>query len=193
MRCYLQEYLALKRLPVLGTHGEQGRLLCVTFREPEWRVASVLADFGALIRLSADRLECSPDNPPMIRLREGDTGTTARNGPSTLPVAGDVDADELLQCRIVSSRDDAVGGRVEDLLINLRHWYLRYLVVDNGTCRVLLHVSWITGISPESSSVITDGLPANALSSAPEYTGLATMTPGFEDTVYRHYTRRDFV
>jgi hypothetical protein len=193
VRCYLQEYLALKRFPILGHQGEHGRLLGITFKEPDWRVASVLADLGVLTRLSPEQLECSPDSPPTIRLRDLGGGTRVRNGRDAVPAAGNVEADELLDCRIVSSRDDTVGGRITDLLINLRHWCLRYFVVDNGARRVLLHVTWITGISPDASSVITDGLPSNALLSAPEYTGLAAMTPGFEDTVYRHYTRRDFL
>jgi hypothetical protein len=191
VRCFLQEYLALRQLPIIGRDGAVGRLLGMTFAEPDWNVVSVLVDFGRVLRLAPAELLCTSDEPPGISLKALGAGASAELGGGRQLNAADIDADNLLTCHVVSSRDDAVGGRIADLLINLDQWQLRYFVVDNGTCRVLLDVAWVTGISTKESCVIIDGLPSNALATAPEYSGLGAMSPGFEDTIYRHYTRRD--
>jgi hypothetical protein len=192
MRCFLVEYLALKRIPILGPRGETGGLVTMSFREPDWKVAWVLVDFGTLIRLTPEQVSCSMEETPTIRVRDAEGMSSAwANGSSR---ANDlaVDADELLGYRILSSSDDEVGGAIKDLLVNLHSWSLKYLVVDNGERRVLLHTAWITGLAPGASSVIIDGLPSQSLRLAPAYPGVSALTPGYEDTIYRHYTHREF-
>lgn len=193
MRCYLQEYLALKRIPVLAEAGDAGTVLAVRFRERDWKVTSIVVRFEDLRSLSPAELECSIEAPATIRLRK--TADPVRGTGANMARSGvlEVGADELLGRQILSSSDDMVGGSVIDLLINVREWCLRYFVVRNAERDVLLHASWVTGLSADNSAAIIDGLAAESLLTAPPYEGVEQMTPGYEDTIYRHYTHREFV
>lgn len=192
MQCYLREYLALKRCPVLGPEGESGVLRGISFSEPDWRVASIAFELGTQISLAPEQVEYSMEGA--LRVRLPDEGAMRRAGPgSGSAKEKSVDADALLGYSIVSRDGDDVGGRIEDLLINVKEWCLRYLVADNGKHLVLLDASWLTGLAPDSPSAIIDGLAPRALWCAPQYHGLSTLTPGYEEMIYRHYSSRDFV
>lgn len=193
MRCYLEEYLALKRIPVIADDGEPGTILAVRFRERDWKVTSMVVRFGHPRSLLPAELECSTEAPVSIRLRKAGDADRDRDDIAARAPVLEVDADELLGRQVLSSSDDTVGGSIVDLLINVREWCLRYFVVRNAERDVLLHASWVTGLSADDSAAIIDGLSAESLVTAPPYEGVEKMTPGYEDTIYRHYTHREFV
>lgn len=191
MNCYLREFLALRRYRVLGPDGADGALVGIVFGRPDWPVESLVADLGTRMHVAPEHVRGLIDDPPCVRLdaMERPSGTDAE----PTPLAPGVDAESLLGCAIVSSGDKATTGSVADLLINVNDWHLKYFVVDNGTRLVLLHASWVRGASVGASRLLIDGVLPRALQSAPAYAGLATLTPGYEDVIYRHYTRRDFI
>jgi hypothetical protein len=174
MRCYLQEYLALKRIPVVAEDGDAGTVLAVRFRERGWKVTSVVVRFEDLRSVSPAELECSTEAPVTIRLRKAAGPDRRRDDIAARSDILEVGADELLGRQVLSSSDDMAGGSIIDLLINV-------------------HDSWVTGLSADDSAAIIDGLSAESLLTAPPYEGVEKMTPGYEDTIYRHYTHREFV
>lgn len=192
MHCYLREYLALKHTPVLDADGDSGAIAALKFREPDWRIASILADFHGPRWLAPATLTYSEEVPPIILIRLVAAAAPAADGAGHPPKRLDVDADSLLGRVVLCSGTDKAGGRIDDLLINVHEWCLKYFVVDNGEGRVLLHASWVTGLSADSAAAIIDALPARSLLTAPRYPGVAQLTPGFLDTIYRHYTHREF-
>jgi hypothetical protein len=192
MHSFLREYRALKRVPLLSTRGDSGTLQALAIRDADWKVVSVLAYFGKPIRLAPEQLECSiaEDEARTIRVLEADDGAIRDDD---APIGADaIEADRLLGCRIVGAGDEGASASIQDLLINLKDWYLRYFVVDTGDHAVLLHSSWVTAFVSDTSCLVIDALPVHALASAPVYPGVERLTPGFEDILYRHYTRREF-
>lgn len=185
MECYLREYGRLRASAVVQPDGSRGRFAGAVFDGDDWRIDTLLVDDGHRWRVSTGAVDHMTDDPPEIVLRPGWELRIASARP-----AGRVETDRLLAYALIA-RDGAAGG-VADLLINIDNWRIKFFVVDNGRRPVLLHVAWTRRVDASSRKIFVD-VPARAFESAPEYTGIGVMTPGYEDVVNRHYTRRDFV
>jgi hypothetical protein len=187
MNCYPREYLDLKRVPLLAANGEAGTIAAIRFREPDWKASAILAEFGRPRWLMPAALMYSQQDPPVIRIHSGNDGAGTGDQASVASATVEVDADSLCGRVVLSSSNDEVAGRAHDLLINVREWYLAYFIVHNGRHRVLLHASWVTGLSVDDAAIIVDGLPAQSLLTAPRYPGVSELTQGFLDSVCDHY------
>lgn len=188
MHGYLREYLALKGVPLLAVDGEAGAIASIRFREPGWNAISVLAAFGRPRWLMPAALVYSQQDPPLIHVQSGEGVTESGYLAASAASIVAVDADSLRGRAVLSSSDDEVGGRVHDLLIDVRAWYLAYVIVHNGRHRVLLHASWVTGLSADDAALMVDGPHARSLHTAPEYRGVSDLTPRFLDALHHHYT-----
>jgi sporulation protein YlmC with PRC-barrel domain len=185
VECYLREYSRLRASAVVQPDGSCGKLAGAVFDPDDWRIGMLLVDDGDRWRVGTGAIDHVGDDPPEIVLRPEWELRVASARP-----AHRVETDRLLAYALIT-RDGAVG-RIADLLINIDNWRIKFFVVDNGRRPVLLHVEWTRRVDTQSRKVFVD-VPARAFESAPRYAGIAVMTPGYEDVVNRHYTRRDFV
>ena len=101
------------------------------------------------------------------------------------------DAADLLG-RSVAGGGDQVAGSIDDLLVNIDLWKLRYLVVSTGPGRVLTDIEWCASVGGEGQCLSID-LPAAAVTGAPPFEGLDRLCIGYEEELYRHYTSRKYV
>jgi hypothetical protein len=165
MHCYLQEYRALKRVPVVAANGDTGNIVAIRFREPDWGIVSIVADIGGPIHLAPAGLDYSLEEA-VIRIRASE-GADGEERPADEVGPLDVGADELLGRPILSSSEDDVGERVTDLLVNVREWCLRYFVLDSGKRRTLLDVGWVTGLGRDHQRAVEPRLAHGARISGP--------------------------
>lgn len=191
MACHLSELGTLKGCPVTTAGRELGEVGDLYLRWTGWEVSHLCLAASACRFLD---VACLPRTGPSRTARgavleiEEPVWIDVEDVESYVRDAGLMSAGGLIG-ETVHARD-AVGGRIVDLLINTCQWVARYFVVDTGTRAVLLHVAWWAD-GPSPLPVRVD-LPARALASAPAYPGLAALTPGHADTLYRHYTGRRF-
>jgi hypothetical protein len=84
-----------------------------------------------------------------------------------------------------------VAGSIDDLIVNIDSWQLRYLVVRTGTGRVLTDIEWCSSLGEDGQCLSLD-LPAAAVTGAPPFEGLDRLCIGHEEALYRHYTSRKY-
>ena len=100
-----------------------------------------------------------------------------------------MDAAALLG-RSVEGCDD-VAGTVENLLVNVSAWQIRYLVIRANEQLALTDIEWCSSCGGDSGPLRIDR-PAAAVASAPPYQDLSELCSGYEEALYRHYTSRAF-
>lgn len=171
---------------MVGAATQTEMLDGLVFDHAQWRVRGVCVDDTSRpLIVDVAAIERLVDAPPQLLVR-------AAGGSAQAPR---IDAqhrriDDLLDRAVVAR--DGTAGRIADVLVNTRHWALRYYVVDRGDSRALLHVRWTSDLDG-GSGVLVASLPVDAIATAPAYGGLSTLTPGYQDCLYRHYTSRDFI
>ena len=81
-------------------------------------------------------------------------------------------------------------GHVEDFIIDDEVWAIRYLVIDTRNWwpgkKVLVAPSWVDGVS-WADTIVHISLPRDQMKEAPEFTGLADLTRGYEAELYAYY------
>jgi hypothetical protein len=92
----------------------------------------------------------------------------------------------------VAARDRVIGY-VEDFIIDLQYWAIRYLQIDSRNCwpgkHVLLNPGWIEGVSWRERTVNID-LTGDAIKSAPGFDPSGVISRDYEVRLFRHYGRR---
>ena len=116
------------------------------------------------------------------------------------PAAGDhrsADEDERLRsAREVEGFEiaatDGQIGRIEDLVVDLATWTLRYLVVDTSSWlpgkRVLVSPQWLRAIDWTGRTVALD-LPVERIELSPPYDRSAALDRRFEAMLHEHVAR----
>ena len=83
-------------------------------------------------------------------------------------------------------------GHVRDLLVDDRHWSIRYLIVDTGTWwgghQVLIAPRWIRQVSWREAKVLVD-LTRQAVQDAPAFDSIAGLERQQEEAMHQHYGR----
>src|SRR5262245_45644258 len=91
----------------------------------------------------------------------------------------------------VQAADDQVG-HVENLLVDLQAWAIRYIIVDTRNWlpgrRVVIAPGWIHAVSWDESKVFVD-LSRHAVETAPEYDPDVPMERELEARLHEHYGR----
>ena len=90
---------------------------------------------------------------------------------------------------------DGTMGRVNDFVIDVESWAIRYLVVDTtdwwpGQC-VLVAVRWIDKVSWELSKLFVN-LTRTEVKLSPEYTPAALITREYEEKLHGHFSREGY-
>lgn len=87
---------------------------------------------------------------------------------------------------------DGDVGHVEDLIVDLEAWQVRYLEIDTRNWvpgrRVLVAPGWLHGIDRPRRTVALD-LPKDLVRSSPPYDRSAVLERGLEEALHRHYGR----
>jgi len=93
---------------------------------------------------------------------------------------------------VIGRAVEGSAGRIDDLLVNVVAWQLRYLVIEIGSRRVLTDIEWCSSFDGGKKHVGID-LPAEAIATAPPYIALDELCRGYEEALYRHYTSRAYM
>jgi hypothetical protein len=87
---------------------------------------------------------------------------------------------------------DGEIGHVEEFLVDVEHWSIRYMVVDTsnwlGGRRVLIAPSWVSAVSWEDSLVHVTAT-REAVMTSPEYDLAAEVERDYEQRLHSHYGR----
>jgi len=175
-------------------------------------LAGVDRDQGSItVKLTKDQIEHSPtlnrDKPVSRQFERAYFGfyglpvyfgfepdrIKAGNSAQTRKKRGDPD---LRSAHAVSGHhveaSDGEIGHVEDFLIDVQTWAIRYLVVDTKDWlpgkKVLISPKWIERVSWSEKQVVVD-LTREAVQQAPEYADVTPITRDQEIALHRHYKR----
>ena len=190
---HLRQLRDLLQFTVVSEGGPLGKLAGLLFDPADWTIRNVIvAERGndrEPIRVPVrffrsivdERRELCFDVAGEVLLSHGDQQIGG------LSHSALIDAASVLG-RSVAGCDD-VAGSIDDLIVNIDVWQLRYLVVRTDAGRVLTDVEWCSSFDGDSPCLMLD-LPAEAVTGAPPYKGLDELCIGYEELLYRHYTSR---
>ncbi len=192
---HLRELRDLIGCEVVHSDSAPGKLAGLVVNPDDWRIASgVVAKsatpqqaivvpirlFGALDDEHRTlHLDCS----------EAALRSAIADSADRLAKDGLVDAAALLGRPVVGCGEAA--GTVDNLLVNVSAWQIRYLVIRADTQLVLIDIEWCSSCGGDSDPLRIDR-PAAAVASAPPYQDLSELCSGYEEALYRHYTSRAF-
>ena len=191
----LRKLTDLLHFTIASEEGPLGTLAGIAFDPDAWSVEHVVAADPAEARESlivpVRFFHAIDDKSRELRFSTDSGVLLSASGYRTGRVSGSplFDAASLLG-RTLHGCDRAVG-EVQDMLVNIDSWKLRYLVVQTGGHRVLTDVEWCSSVDGGRGRVVVD-LPAAAILEAPPYPGLEQLSSGHEEALYRHYTRRRY-
>lgn len=101
---------------------------------------------------------------------------------------------ELTNGYTIRAQDGEIG-RVEDFIVDVTDWGVRYLVIRTGAWffgkDVLLAPEWIERISYPTAEVFVN-LPRASIKDAPEYDAAAPLSRAFEQRLHDHYGRKGY-
>lgn len=114
------------------------------------------------------------------------------------PAGGDRD-EQLLSARhligFYAQAVDGAVGHVEDLIVDLQAWQVRYLEIDTRNWvpgrRVLVAPGWLHAIDRPNRTVALD-LSRELVRSSPPYDRKAPLDRSLEENLYRHYGRTGY-
>lgn len=186
----LRKWTSLRGMRVVRDGEAIGRLAGLGFNDKTLRVAEFLVDTKDAecvpVRLPVDRAAVL-DEPRRELMVERSGATSGRSEPGR-DARAPVDAHALLG-KTIQCLDGPVGP-VADLLVNIDVWMLRYFLVGVGEHRVMTDIEWCSSFNGGDGPALE--LPVKALETAPAYPGIDALCSGFEEALYRHYTRRKF-
>ncbi len=192
---HLRQLQDLLRFTVVSEDGPLGKLAGLVFDPADWQIRhAVVAAQGTnrepvlvpirFFRSIADkRKELHFDIAGEVLLSPGGL----RGGRLAQPPLAD--AANMLGW-LVAGRDEP-AGRIDDIVVNIDIWRLRYLVVRTDAGRVLTDAEWCSSFRGSGPCVTLD-LQAAAVTGAPPYQGLDELSIGDEEVLYRHYTSRKY-
>lgn len=97
---------------------------------------------------------------------------------------------EILNYKILA--EDGEIGHMEDFIVDIESWFIRYMVVDTKNWlpakKVILSPDWIHDVSWKDTCV-TVSLPKAAIESSPEYDPSAPINMEYEVRLYDYYGR----
>ena len=90
---------------------------------------------------------------------------------------------------------DGEVGHVDDFLIDVETWAIRYLIVDTRNWwpgkKVLISPQWIDRVSWSDAKVFVS-LSRETLKHSPEYTDKSLLNRDYETSLYSHYNRAGY-
>lgn len=90
---------------------------------------------------------------------------------------------------------DGPIGHVEDFIVDVGPWAIRYLLVDTVNWwpgkKVLVAARWVERVSWEESKVFVN-LSRAAIKASPEYTEESLVTRDYERRLHEHYNRQGY-
>ncbi len=91
--------------------------------------------------------------------------------------------------------NDGEIGHVNDFIIDVESWEIRYLILDTRNWwpgrRVLIAPQWIQRVSWDTMKVFVN-LSREAIQGAPEYTEASLLDRDYETNLHRHYKREGY-
>jgi len=189
---YLREFLDLGNYGIVGLGTTPAKLETLVFDAADWSVSGFIVSddstAGEPVKLTPSMFRSIDDE---ARLLHFDTSVEAIV--EWAPSSGVGEATTLYDARELLDRDingtDVTAGRIVDLLVNVNLWQMRYFVIDTGGRRVLTDIEWASSLSRGTAQPAID-LPGKAVATAPAYEHLDELCSGYEEALYRHYTRR---
>ncbi|MGD8978043.1 MAG: hypothetical protein PVG91_10600, partial [Gammaproteobacteria bacterium] len=157
---HLRQLRDLLQFTVITEGGPLGKLAGLLFDPADWKIRNVIvAERGndrepvrVPVRffrsIDDERRELFFDVAGEVLLSHGDHQIS---GPSHSPP---IDAASVLG-RSIAGCDD-VAGSIDDLLVNIDVWQLRYLVVRTDSGRVLTDVEWCSSFDGDSRCLRLD-------------------------------------
>jgi len=193
---HLREVCSLRCYRIFDSRGLLGSFGGVVFDPGSWRIERLAIEAdgspGAQFLVPLEEIRTIYDEARRIDIGSAERPPLSRRSvlAESLARSGLGHSDHLVG-RQLHGRD-ARAGRISDLLINIDVWQLRYLVVTTESKTVLTDIEWCVSIGDGEASPRLD-LPAAAVAMAPPYRGLGELCSGYEEALFRHYTRRAFV
>lgn len=128
------------------------------------------------------------DDPALLFRRQAGP-EPGYSGPVSDPQAF-ISARGAIGCRVQAVDEEL--GRIEDLVIDVRPWRVRYLVVSTRRWlprrEVLVAPDWVLSISPADRRVAVD-LTGEAVKGSPTYDPRAAVNRSYEERLYDYYGR----
>lgn len=121
-------------------------------------------------------------------------------GPSVETRPVDIEAENHLRSiREVSSYKieaaDGDIGHIEDFLLDVEYWAVRYLILDTRNWwpgkRVLVSPQWVNSINWHTRHVLVD-LDRSSIKEAPEFGGADQLSREYEERLHRHYGKEPY-
>ncbi len=189
---HLRELSALTGYRIAASQSQApiGRLAGLAYVFGTWHVGDLIAapdgSAASELRIPTDSVVEVDDATRTIRagLSPAELRAASSRGARVQYAA---DAAALVGCRV--GGHDGEAGVVTDVLVNVRFWQLRYLVIRHGGRTVLTDMEWCDEVDPDER-LLTLGVPSRTVATAPPYPGLGAMCRGDEAVLYRHYTSR---
>jgi len=95
---------------------------------------------------------------------------------------------------LIQAEDGGIG-HVEDLVIDVETWAIRYLIINTRNWwlgkKVLVSPQWIERVSWSERKVFIN-LTRETIKQSPEYTDDSLLTRDYEDRLHRHYNRQGY-
>ena len=189
---HLREVRDLCSYSIVGAGQTLGSLSGLIFDPQSWDVVYFLitrnGEPGSPITVPIRLFRSLDDTNRALEVGLAEEGlrSTKRYRPEMLERARLVDSSAVIGKTI-----DGLAGQIGDLLVNVDAWQLRYLVIETDSRRVLTDIEWCSSCNGGEESARID-LPAEAIATAPPYRALEEMCSGYEESLYRHYTRREY-
>ncbi len=192
---HLRELRGLIGCKVVLGDSAPGELAGLVVNPDDWRIMSGVVAISATpqqaVVIPVRLFGALDDERRTLHLdgSEAALRSSAAYSPDRLAEDGLVDAAALLG-RSVEGCDE-VAGTVENLLVNVSAWQIRYLVIRANEQLALTDIEWCSSCGGDSGPLRIDR-PAAAVASAPPYQDLSELCSGYEEALYRHYTSRAF-
>ncbi len=191
IRHYLREFRALCEYDVIGVGENPGSLTGLIFDAVDWHVCSFVVRhdtaFPVPVLLETSTFSAIDDDARELRLDVDteDPATISVFDPDGLADSSLFDAAALIGAEIDAV--DGPAGRIDDLLVNVKIWQMRYFIISTDDKRILTDIEWASSLASGTRQPSVD-LPRMAISTAPVYERLEELRSGHEEALYRHYT-----
>jgi hypothetical protein len=210
----------LEKYDVVAIDGEIGSLRGFFFDETSWRIHYFILDTGswlpgrkviispqafkrfdhdekkAYVSLTKEKIESSPEVNEDEPLSQDLSARTDRyyNWSGGLGTSTRLQSTRDLIDSYIDAQDGDLG-HVEDFIVDLESWEIRYMVVDTANWwpgkKVLISPRWIQSLKWADKKVHVD-LTKEQIKNSPEYTPGEIPARDYEERLYGHYGRSGY-
>jgi uncharacterized protein YrrD len=188
---------ALSGFNVAASDAPAGELKDLYFNEGPWAVRYLLVDTRAWVR--GREVLLSPQSVASVDTEVQKIGLSITQkqvdeSPSTDAVTEPLRSAREIVGYHISARDETFG-HVEDLLIDLQSWAIRYLLIDTRNWwpgpPVLVGVEWANEIQWDTRTLSVD-MEAERIKACPPFDPAVPVSRQYETDLYAHYGRTGY-